>query len=229
MHGDHNNGRGRGHRRAHGPDAQHGWRAAFGPEGPFGAEGPFGPGGPFGGGRHGGGRHGDRGGPFDRRTRGRRRLFDRAGMRLVLLSLIARQPRHGYDLIRAMEELSGGHYSPSPGVVYPALAMLADEGLVAEQASEDQRRSFAINDAGRRVLEDEAEQANEAMERLTSLGERAERHRSPSIERAAANLFMALGQRMSAASDGTGAERDGELPHKIAEILDEAARRIERL
>jgi len=149
-------------------------------------------------------------------------MFDRAELRLVLLTLIAEQPRHGYDLIKAMEERSGGHYSPSPGVIYPALAMLADEGVVAEQESEDHRRSFAITDAGRAVLTAEAEQAAAAMERLTGLGEKAERHRSPSIERAAANLFMAVAQRMRS-------ERDEDLPHRIAEILDQAAQRIERL
>jgi DNA-binding PadR family transcriptional regulator len=145
-------------------------------------------------------------------------------LRLLLLKLIAEQPRHGYDLIKAMEELSGGHYSPSPGVVYPALAMLADEGLIAEQDSSDQRRKFAITGPGEGVLAEEAEEARRAMERLTGLAEHAERGRSPSIERAAVNLFTAVGQRMA---EGPG--EDGDLPHRIAEILDEAAQKIERL
>lgn len=192
----------------------------FGPGGPFGPAGPFGPSGPFG--------PGGPQGPWGRGARrgGRGRLFGRAELRLLLLQLVAEQPRHGYDLIKAMEERSGGHYSPSPGVVYPALSMLADEGLIAEQASEDQRRKFAITSAGQQVLADEAEQATQAMNRLAELGERAERHRAPSIERAAANLFTAVGQRMR---DGGGAEEAEELPHRIAEILDEAARKIERL
>ena len=154
--------------------------------------------------------------------RGRRRMFDRGELRLVLLKLIADQPRHGYDLIKALEEASGGHYSPSPGVIYPALAMLADEGLIAEQASDDQRRLFAIAEPGRMLLEQEAEQAEAAYARLVELGERSERHRAPSVDRAAANLFMALTQRMRG-------ERDEDLPHRIAAILDEAAQRIERL
>jgi DNA-binding PadR family transcriptional regulator len=140
----------------------------------------------------------------------------------MLLTLIAEQPRHGYDLIKAMEELSGGHYSPSPGVVYPALAMLSDEGLITEQASEDQRRKFAVTDAGTAVLAEEDEAAEEAIARLRDLGERAERHRAPPVERAAFNLFAAISQRMGAAGGD-------DLPHDIAEILDEAARRIERL
>ena len=182
---------------------------AFGPSGPFGPAGPFGPGGPFGGGRR--GQRGPRG-----------RLFGRGELRLVLLTLIAEQARHGYDLIKALEALSGGHYSPSPGMIYPALSLLADEGLVAEQASEDQRRKFAVTDAGRAVLAEEAEAATAAMDRLTDLAERAERHRAPPVERAAFNLFAALTQRMQ-----QGGEDD--LAHQVAEILDEAARRIERL
>jgi DNA-binding PadR family transcriptional regulator len=185
----------------------------FGPNGPFGPGGPFGPSGPFGG-------RGGRGGP----RHGRRRMFDRAELRLVLLKLIAEQPRHGYDLIKAMEELSGGQYSPSPGVVYPALAMLADEGLIAERESEDQRRQFAITPAGEAVLAEEAGAVAEAYERLIELAENAERGREPSIERASVNLFTALSQRMRAGDEG-----GDDLAHRIAEILDEAAQKIERL
>ena len=144
----------------------------------------------------------------------------------MLLKLIAEEPRHGYDLIKAMEELSGGRYSPSPGVVYPALSMLADEGLIAEQASEDQRRKFAITPAGEQELADKEQDATAAMERLTGLAEHAERHRAPSIERAAMNLFTAVGQRMR---DGADGDETGDLPHRIAAILDEAAQKIERL
>jgi DNA-binding PadR family transcriptional regulator len=184
----------------------------FGPGGPF-----FGPGGPFG---------GPRGpwGPGGRGSgRGRRGQFGREELRLILLKLIAEQPRHGYDLIKAVEERSGGHYSPSPGVIYPALAMLADEALVAEQDSDDQRRKFAITPAGETMLAQEAEQVDRAMARLDALAEHAERGRSPSIQRASMNLFTAVGQRMAEGSE------DDELAHRIAEILDEAARKVERL
>ena len=109
-------------------------------------------------------------------------------------------------------------------MVYPALAMLSDEGLVAERESEDHRRQFAITPAGEAVLADEAEAAAEAFERLTELGENAERGREPSIERASVNLFTALAQRMRAGDEG-----EDDLAHRIAEILDEAAQKIERL
>jgi hypothetical protein len=64
--------------------------------------------------------------------RGRRRVFDAGELRLVLLKLIADQPRHGYDLIRAIEEMTHGTYAPSPGVVYPTLTMLQVMGFIEE-------------------------------------------------------------------------------------------------
>ena len=74
---------------------------------------------------------------------GRRRVFDANELRLVLLKLIADQPRHGYDLIRAIEDLTGGSYAPSPGVVYPALSILQDLGQIEEVLSEGPRKAFS--------------------------------------------------------------------------------------
>src|SRR5499425_1278974 len=79
---------------------------------------------------------------------GRRRLFDSGELRLVLLKLISDQPRHGYDLIRAIEELTGGSYVPSPGVVYPTLTMLQDMSQIEEAASEGVRKPFAVTAQG---------------------------------------------------------------------------------
>jgi hypothetical protein len=99
----------------------------------FGAGGPGGPwgwdGGEFGGGA--------RGGP---RGSGRRRMFESGQLRLVLLKLIADQPRHGYDLIRAIEEMTHGSYAPSPGVVYPTLTLLQDMGLIEEAGADGRAR-----------------------------------------------------------------------------------------
>ena len=80
-----------------------------------------------GGGRRGGGR-GERG--------ERRRMFDGGELRLVLLKLIADEPRHGYDLIRQIEELTGGTYAPSAGVIYPTLTMLDDMDLFEAHQSD---------------------------------------------------------------------------------------------
>lgn len=92
-------------------------------------------------GRHGFGHRG-RGweGESGERRGGRRRVFDSAEFRLVLLKLIADQPRHGYELIRAIEDLTGGSYVPSPGMIYPTLTLLLDMGHIAEAKSESTLR-----------------------------------------------------------------------------------------
>src|ERR1700754_2743671 len=74
-----------------------------------------------------GGRHGHAGGHHG----GRRRLFDHGDLRFILLSMIAAKPAHGYDLIKALEERMGGGYSPSPGVIYPTLTMLEEQGYAS--------------------------------------------------------------------------------------------------
>ena len=56
--------------------------------------------------------------------------------------LIADEPRHGYDLIRAIEELTGGEYAPSPGVIYPTLTLLQDMALIEEAEADGPRKGF---------------------------------------------------------------------------------------
>jgi DNA-binding PadR family transcriptional regulator len=101
---------------------------------------PFGRG--FGGGGFGGGR-------------GRRRRGD---VRAALLLLLADEPRNGYQLMQAIEELSGGRWRPSPGSVYPTLAQLEDEGLIRSTEA-DGNKLFELTDAGRKHLEARQEQS----------------------------------------------------------------------
>src|SRR3569832_1014546 len=112
----------------------------------------------------------DDGGSAGRRGR-RSRGFEGGELKLVLLKLIADQPRHGYDLIRAIEELTGGAYAPSPGVVYPTLTMLQDMGLIEEQATEGSRKAFAATDEGRAHLAERETEVEALIERLTGLGD----------------------------------------------------------
>jgi DNA-binding PadR family transcriptional regulator len=153
-------------------------------------------------------------------------MFAGGELRLVLLRLIADQTRHGYELIKAIEELTGGEYAPSPGVVYPTLSLLVDEGRIAEAAGEGQkdggRKAFAVTDEGTTELAERADEAQALVDRLQALG-RTERHDSAPVRRAIGNLFAVLRHRMVAASE------DKDTAHAIADILDEAARRIERL
>lgn len=170
-------------------------------------------GGPRGGGR---GRGGGWGG-------GRGRVFASGELRLVLLHLLGETPRHGYDLIKAIAELTGGAYAPSPGVVYPTLNLLTDEGAVTEQAGDGARKAFALTDAARAELAERAEEVAALVERLKALGEADSRHRAPPVARAMGNLMTALRHR------AREADFDKETMHAVADILDEAARRIERL
>jgi len=62
------------------------------------------------------------------------KMFDAGAMRYVVLHLIAEKPRHGYEIIKALEQLSGGGYTPSPGAIYPLLSMMLDMGHVSATA-----------------------------------------------------------------------------------------------
>lgn len=162
-----------------------------------------------GGGHRGGGRMG--------------RMFGSGELRLFLLHLIGEQQRHGYELIKAIEELSGGHYAPSPGVVYPTLSLLVDEGLIAEIPGEGARKAFAATPAGQAELVGKDEAIAAIRSRLEGLAEVRGREASPPVMRAMSNLKLALRQRAAAGA------LDKDTAHQIADILDDAARKIERL
>jgi DNA-binding PadR family transcriptional regulator len=117
--------------------------------GPFGGGGFGGRGGPFGGGPFG------QGGPFGE---GGRKRQKRGDIRVVLLTLIAEQPRHGYELIKLVEERYGGFYRPSPGVIYPTLQLLEDEGHVTSETLEG-KRVYTITESGRALAQEQEERA----------------------------------------------------------------------
>src|SRR6266480_7154664 len=99
--------------------------------GPFGRGGPFGHGGPFGG----------EGGRF----------FGRGDMKFALLELLQERPMHGYEMMKALEEKTGGFYTPSPGSIYPTLQMLEDGGMVTS-AEVEGKKVYSITDSGRALL-----------------------------------------------------------------------------
>jgi DNA-binding PadR family transcriptional regulator len=78
-------------------------------------------------------------------------VFAHGHLRLYLLSLLAEQPQHGYELIQSLGERFGGTYVPSAGTIYPRLAKLQEEGLVTKE-SDGRRTVYAITDAGRAEL-----------------------------------------------------------------------------
>ncbi len=164
-----------------------------------------------------------RGGWGGRRGRERKRMFEGGELRLVLLKLIADQPRHGYELIKAIEEMTGGEYAPSPGIVYPTLTMLEDMGLIVESKSKDTKKVYEATDEGRAHLEENSTEVEDLIERLEGHGHHRRRGQRPEIGRAIGNLMAALRNRI--AHEGWN-ER---LLDEVVDILDEAAQRIERV
>ena len=178
----------------------------------------------WGGGQNWGGDWSQWGGGGGRGGRGGRRgMFKPGELRLVLLKLIADQPRHGYDLIQSIEEMTGGSYAPSPGVVYPTLTMLQDMGHIEERATEGTRKAFGVTAEGEAYLAERQEEVEALIERLTDAGDRERRTGGAPISRAVGNLLSALWHRVQ--RDGL----DDETLHKIADVLDEAAKKVERL
>jgi DNA-binding PadR family transcriptional regulator len=103
--------------------------------------------------------------------RGGGRLLGHGDLKLLLLALIEQQPRHGYELIRTIEEMFHGQYSPSPGAVYPTLTMLEELGHVSVANEQGGRKLYAITDQGRAFLQ-ENRAAVEAMTERTRHGAR---------------------------------------------------------
>ncbi|MET3592382.1 MULTISPECIES: PadR family transcriptional regulator [Mesorhizobium] len=119
--------------------------------------------GPFGHGMRGGGR----GGPGDMFRAGR--MLADGDLKLITLSLLAEAPRHGYDIIKALEERTSGIYSPSPGVVYPTLTFLEEAGY-AVSSSEGNKKVFSITEAGRAHLEENRETIDNVLDHLERFG-----------------------------------------------------------
>ena len=126
--------------------------------------------------RH-GGRHG-RDGDFDGGDMMRAgRMLAQGDLRLLALALIAEQPRHGYEIIKVLEEKTQGWYAPSPGIVYPTLTYLEEAGYVTAQA-DGAKKLYTITTEGRAYLEENRTFVDAVLERLTAVGERAGRERA---------------------------------------------------
>jgi DNA-binding PadR family transcriptional regulator len=115
-----------------------------------------------------GGRFGGGPGGFGRDGEGmpRGRKFTSDDLQLLLLSLLADEPRHGYELIKALEARSNGFYSPSPGMVYPALTYLEELGYVTVEV-EGNRKRYALADPGRDYLAANRERVELMLAKLT--------------------------------------------------------------
>jgi DNA-binding PadR family transcriptional regulator len=95
---------------------------------------------------------------------------------LLLLALLAEKPSHGYELIKAVEERSSGYYSPSPGMVYPALTYLEEIGY-ASVAPEGTRKLYSATEAGRKHLADNRAALETLLAQLQQIGRRMQKFR----------------------------------------------------
>jgi DNA-binding PadR family transcriptional regulator len=99
------------------------------------------------------------------------RKFDAADLQLIILALLSEQPRHGYELIKTLEERSGGFYVPSPGVIYPALTYLEETGLTEVEVS-GTKKLYSITEAGRKRVEENRVTIELTLSKLSHIGEK---------------------------------------------------------
>jgi DNA-binding PadR family transcriptional regulator len=181
------------------------------------ARGEFGFGGRHFGGHHGGGRPGWGGG-------GRiGRLFEQGDLRFIILTLIEEKPRHGYEIIKAIEDKLQGLYSPSPGVIYPTLTLLEEMGYATVAQAEGNKKLYAITDEGRAFLASNQSVMAVVMEKIAEATRRFGGGIQPQILRAMENIKLALQMRLAKGS------LTDEQVSRIAAIIDAAATDIERV
>src|SRR6202790_3244521 len=151
-----------------------------------------------------------------------RRMLVQGDLRLVALALIAEAPRHGYEIIKQLEEKTADWYSPSPGIVYPTLTYLEEAGSVTA-ATEGSKKLYAITEEGRVYLKANRDLVDAVLDRLSALGERVNRWRReargeredrrtlpPLVEATIDHLREAVGKRL---------DNDAEAEARLVEII----------
>src|SRR5919199_313002 len=163
------------------------------------------------------------GGPGGRgRRRGPGRFFEQGDLKYVVLRLLEEKPRHGYEIIKELEDRFGGAYSPSPGTVYPTLTMLEDLGYARARTEDGGKKIYEITPEGKAYLEANKTTVEDIFDRIADFG--ASFFSAPMLEIGAA--FKHLGW----AVYGPGVQsRDPERMRRVKEIIEQAAREIEEL
>jgi DNA-binding PadR family transcriptional regulator len=151
----------------------------------------------------------------------RRRVFDHGDLRFILLSMIAVRPAHGYDLIKALEERMGGGYSPSPGVIYPTLTMLEEQGF-ARITAEDGKKLYQATEEGEAFLKASQASVDAIQTRIDAVARERGVVPDPRIIRAIENLKTALRLRLA------GGAIPDEQVRAIAAAIDAAAAQAEQ-
>ena len=157
-----------------------------------------------------------RGGPF----RGGR-MFEQGDLKYVILQLLAEKPRHGYEIIKALEEKFGGAYAPSAGTVYPTLSLLEDLGYATVVPEEGGKKIYTITNEGRAYLADNKSAVEDIFERIANLGASFISEGMMDINRAMGSVGRAT------YAPASSYMRDKDTVAKVKEILERAAREID--
>jgi DNA-binding PadR family transcriptional regulator len=164
------------------------------------------------------------GGPRGRGWKARAgRVFEQGDLKYVILRLLAEKPRHGYEIIKELEERFGGAYAPSPGTVYPTLTMLEDLGFARAMPEEGGRKIYEITDQGRKHLEEHSATVDDIFERIAKFVEGFFDAPMSELKRSMAHLGRATFYVASRSPN------DRERIERISAILKRAAAEIERL
>jgi DNA-binding PadR family transcriptional regulator len=160
------------------------------------------------------------------------RMLAQGDLKLLALALIAEQPRHGYELIKLIEEKTSDCYSPSPGVIYPTLTFLEEAGYVTAE-SEGAKKRYTITEDGRAYLEENRDVADMVLARLAAIGSKVARMRRRWGEREDEEARQDVPKLVDAALDNLRAVTlkrletdDAEAETRIVEILARAAQDI---
>jgi len=150
-------------------------------------------------------------------------MFEQGDLRYVILRLLEEKPRHGYEIIKALEEKFGGAYAPSPGTVYPTLQLLEDLGYARIIPGPEGKKVYEITDAGRAHLTENRETVDNIFDRIAKLV-------GHFLDEPMAEVHGAF-RKVGKATYGraTHAVHDPAVLKQIVEILDRAAREIEAL
>src|ERR1700716_1121285 len=151
------------------------------------------------------------------------RFFGRGDLKYIILELLKDQPRHGYDIIRALEDRMRGYYRPSPGSVYPTLQMLEDLGYVTS-SQEEGKKVYSITDEGRRYLVEQQSTIDDIRSRISAGWDAASRPEMADLMHELQQLARALFRQ------GTrGALKDPERLRRLREIVSRARNEVDAL
>ncbi len=150
------------------------------------------------------------------------RIFDRGDLKYMILELLRERPMHGYEVMRALEESSGGAYTASPGSVYPTLQSLEDDGYVTGD-EKDGRKVYTITDEGREFLDSNQDRVEQILRRIADFA----KHFSGAPMTDVTRSFMRLAQASFEQSLRRVGDEDS--MDRLREILEKAARDIENV